>query len=105
LIEVIIDEVSAVATALEGVRESSAAGRLRWSLKGRLVARQLDDRSIVIRTAFAQREQLLTGHPETFFVPPQFDAHMMVVAMLPSADRAAVASAIRAAWELQRPAA
>jgi hypothetical protein len=105
LTQVDIDEVSRVATALDGVRESSVKGRLRWSLGGRLVARQLDDRSIVIRTGFAEREQLLVTHPATFFVPPRFDAHMMVVANLPSADPTVVASAICAAWELQRSAA
>jgi len=94
--------VSQVALALDGVRESVSGGRVRWSLRGRLIARQLDDRSIVIRTGFAQRELLLQAHPETFHVPPQFDAHMMVVARLPEADPVAVASAIRAAWNLQR---
>jgi hypothetical protein len=105
VIRVEIDEVSRVALALDGVRESSAKGRLRWSLGGRLVARQLDDTSIVIRTGFAEREQLLVAHPTTFFVPPRFDAHMMIVARLPDADAVAVAAAIRAAWELQTSAA
>jgi hypothetical protein len=100
-----LDDVSRVARALDGVRESSANGRLRWSLGGRLVARQIDDTSIVIRTGFAEREQLLAAHPTTFFVPPRFDAHMMIVARLPDADETAVAGAIRAAWELQASAA
>ena len=99
-----IDEVSRVATALDGVRESAVKGRLKWSLGGRLVARQLDERSIVIRSGFAEREQLLEAYATTFFVPPRFDGHMMIVARLLDADPAAVASAIRAAWELQRSA-
>lgn len=99
-----IDDVSRIAIALDGVRQSSVKGQLKWSLGGRLVARQLDDQSIVIRTRFAERERLLMAHPATFFVPPRFDAHMMVVAKLSDADQAAVASAIGAAWELQRSA-
>jgi hypothetical protein len=98
-----LSDVSALARALAGVRETSTGGRLRWSLRGRLVARQIDRTSIVIRTGFLEREQLLSDHPTTFFVPPQFDAHMMVVARLPDADPAAVAKAIRAAWHLQAP--
>ncbi|GIF63279.1 hypothetical protein Ais01nite_13140 [Asanoa ishikariensis] len=90
--------------SLAGVRESSRAGRLKWALDGRLVARQIDDESVVIRTDFAEREQVLRAHPTTFFVPPRFDAHMMVVARLPDADPAAVTAAIHAAWELQRSA-
>jgi len=88
--------------ALDGVRESTVKGRRRWSLGGRLVARQLDDQSVVIRTGFAERDLLLVAHPTTFFVPPPFEAHMMVVARLPDADAAAVRLAIRAAWDWQR---
>jgi len=86
---------------LDGVPESSVKGRLRWSLSGRLVARQIDESSIVIRTGFVEREQLLRAHPTMFFVPPRFEAHMMVVAELPEADPHVVAAAIHAAWELQ----
>ena len=93
--------MSRIALALKGVRESSVKGRLQWSLSGRLVARQLDDESVVIRSGFAEREQLLAAHPDTFFLPPRFEAHMMVVARLADADTEAVASAIRAAWDLQ----
>jgi hypothetical protein len=100
-----IDDISRIALSLDGVRESSVRGLLRWSLAGRLVARQLDATSIVIRTGFAEREQLLQAHPTTFFVPPRFDAHMMVVAGLADADPAAVTAALRAAWELQTSAA
>jgi hypothetical protein len=96
-----IQDVSTAALALERVRESSVKGKLRWSLGGRLVARQLDEGSIVIRTGFAEREVLLAKHPATFFVPPRFDAHMMVVARLLDADSAAVEAALRAAWKLQ----
>ena len=93
--------MSRIALALDGVRESSAKGRLRWSLGGRLVARELDHSSIVIRSGFTEREELLAAHPATFFVPPRFDAHMMVVARLAEGDPAAIAAAIRAAWTLQ----
>jgi hypothetical protein len=94
-------DVSRIALAMDRVRESSVRGRLRWSLGGRLVARELDASSIVIRTGFAEREELLAAHPTTFFVPPRYDAHMMVVARLPEGDPAAIAAAIRAARELQ----
>lgn len=98
-----LSDVSALALAMAGVRETATGGRLRWSLRGRLVARQLDDASIVIRTGFIEREQMLLDHPTTFFVPPRFDAHMMVVARLPDANPEAVATALRAAWQLQAP--
>lgn len=94
-------DVSRIALAMDGVRESLVKGRLRWSLGGRLVARELDDSSIVIRSGFAERENLLAADPTTFFVPPRYDAHMMVVGRLPEGDSAAIEAAIQAAWELQ----
>jgi hypothetical protein len=74
----------------------------RWTLDGRLVARQLDAESIVVRIGFAERERLLAAHLDTFFVPPRFDAHMKVVARLPGADAAVVGEAVRVGWEHQR---
>lgn len=93
--------MSRIALAMNGVRESSVKGRLRWSLAGRLVARELDNASIVIRSGFAARERLLAAHPTTFFVPPRYDAHMMVVARLSEGDPTAITAAIHAAWTLQ----
>lgn len=94
-------DVSRIALSMDRVRESSVRGRLRWSLGGRLIARELDNSSIAIRTGFAEREELLAAHPATFFVPPRFDAHMMVVARLTEGDSAAITAAIHAAWTLQ----
>ena len=96
-----LGEVARIVMGLDGVRESSVKGKARWSLGGRLVARVLDESSIVIRSGFAEREALLAAHPATFSVPPRYDAHMMVVARLREGDPEAVAAALRAAWELQ----
>jgi hypothetical protein len=96
-----VAEVSRIALALDGVKESKAGGSLRWTLDGRLVARQYDDESIVIRSDFAEREKLLAEHPDLFFVPPRFDAHQKVVLRLGTAAPAVVKSALVAAWNLQ----
>jgi len=97
-------DVSGIALGLDGVKESRAGGSLRWTLDGRLVARQHDDSSIVIRIGFDERERLLRTHPDLFFVPPRFDAHMKVVLRLADADSAVVESALRSAWNFQRDA-
>ncbi|WP_433303587.1 hypothetical protein ACQP2F_12420 [Actinoplanes sp. CA-030573] len=97
-----VEDVAAIMQGLDGVRESRRGGLRRWDRSGRLVARQLDAEQIVVRSGFEERERLLTDHPGTFFVPPRFDAHMMVVARLTEADSAAVAAAVNAAWQLQR---
>jgi hypothetical protein len=97
-------EVGGIALALDGVKESRAGGLLRWTLDGRLVARQYDETSIVIRIGFDERERLLSLYPDLFFVPPRFDAHMKVVLRLADADPAVVETALRAAWNLQHDA-
>jgi hypothetical protein len=96
-----IRDVSRLAATLEGVRERSQDGLAQWRYRGRLVARQLDDDQIVIRTAFDRREVLLHSFPETFSVPKRFAKHMMVVANLRHGDRDAIEGAVRAAWQLQ----
>ena len=94
-------QVSEHLLALDGVHQGVQGGLLRWTVRGRLVARQLDDETLVIRTGFDEREALIAGHPETFTVQPRFEAHMMVVAELASASAAAVRDALDAAWSLQ----
>lgn len=87
---------------LEGVRQTTSSGLARWQFHGRLIARELDDTSIVIRTDFEFREMILRQFPDTFSVPRRFIKHMMVVATLPEADVGAVEDALEAAWLLQR---
>jgi hypothetical protein len=99
-----LSEVSGIATALDQVKESRAGGSLRWTLGGRLVARQYDAGSLVVRMGFEDRERLLREHPALFSVPPRFDAHQKVVLHLVDAGRSVVEEALRAAWNLQRDA-
>lgn len=98
---VTLAQVGAWARDLPGVKERRRGGALRWEVGNRLLARQLDGASIVIRTGFGEREDLLTRFPGSFSVPPRFDAHMMVVAELPEAAPAAVRAALQGAWDLQ----
>ena len=96
-----LDDVDRIASALTGVTRTSGGGLLQWRYKGRLIARQLDTRNIVIRTDFAPRHQLLSRYPGTFHVPAKYERHMMVVADLESGDAGAIEDALMAAWALQ----
>lgn len=86
---------------LEGVRQTTSSGLARWQFHGRLIARQLDDTSIVIRADFEYRDMLVRQFAATFSVPHRLAKHMMVVADLPDADVGAVEDALEAAWLLQ----
>jgi hypothetical protein len=92
----------ALATSLAGVRRTDAAGRARWQLHGRLVAREVDARHVVVRVPFDVRDGLLRRNPGVFSVPNRFVKHMMVVADLDGGDDGAVEDALEAAWNLQR---
>lgn len=96
-----LDELAKHLLALKGVRQSRPQGLVRWTVGGRLLARQLDDEAVVIRSEFERRERLLADHPETFTVRPRFETHMMVVAELPTASPSEVFEALDAAYALQ----
>jgi len=95
------EDLSRLAAQLEGVTERSSGGLLDWRYRGRLVARQLDDRHVVIRASFDFRDFLQRSFPETFSVPPRFAKHMMIVADLEHGNADAIEDAVIGAWELQ----
>jgi hypothetical protein len=96
-----LEDVSRLAAELDGVVERSRDGQLEWRYRGRLVARQLDATSLVIRSTFEFRDFLLQTFPETFSVPARFAKHMMVVADLEHGSGEAIEDAVIEAWELQ----
>ncbi len=94
-------DVSSLTNQLSGVAERRRRGLLEWRYRGRLVARQLDHRQVVIRASFDFRDFLLRSFPETFSVPTRYRKHMMIVADLDTGNPDAVEDAIIGAWELQ----
>jgi hypothetical protein len=94
-------DLSRLAADLDGVSERRRAGLLEWRYHGRLVARQLDERQVVIRASFDVRDLLLQSFPETFWVPKRFAKHMMIVADVRDGNADAIEDAVIAAWELQ----
>ncbi|MGH3472953.1 MAG: hypothetical protein ACRDPG_13045 [Nocardioidaceae bacterium] len=76
----------------------------RWCVHDRLVARQVDDSTLLIRSDFGPRERLLDRYPATFSVRPDLEAHMKVLADIDHGDVEAICAALHAAWQLQRAA-
>jgi hypothetical protein len=99
-----IDDVARLATGLAGVRHTTRQGLAEWRYHGRLVARQLDDVHLVIRSDFDYRDSLLQQFPGTFSIPTRYRKHMMVVADLAAGDAGAIEDTLEAAWQLQRSA-
>ncbi len=65
------------------------------------MARQDEPGTVLVRVGFEDRERLLEAHPDTFGVPPRFEAHRKVQAGL-DGDPDAIREAIRLAWAAQR---
>lgn len=99
-----MEDVARLANALAGVRRATLEGIAEWRYHGRLVARQLDDAHLLIRTDFDYRDSILRQFPATFSVPARYLKHMMVVADLARGDAGAIEDALEAAWQLQRSA-
>ena len=97
-----IEDVRALLAEYDDVREKGSSDRPGWYVGDRLVARQLDGDSVLVRADFDAREKLLDDHPETFLVPPSMEAHQKVVAELDRADVQGVRRALAEAVELQR---
>lgn len=95
------DEVDSFARSLPGCKRKGTAAHPAWYVDDRLVARLVDPGELLVRADFAERDRLLAEHPETFGVPPRYEKHQKVQALL-AGDPAAIREAIRLAWELQR---
>lgn len=95
------EEVDEYARSLPGCKRKGTAARPAWYVDNRLVARLVDPGELLVRAGFTERERFVAQHPGTFGVPPRYEKHMKMQALL-SGDAAAIRDAIRAAWELQR---
>lgn len=101
-VQVDIAEFGRIATGLDKVVERRQSdGLLGWRYHGLLVARQLDETTVVVRASFDIRDHLVETFPETFSVPGRFAKHMMMVADLRDGDDGAIEEAVVAAWQLQ----
>jgi hypothetical protein len=98
---VTLDEVDEYATSLPGCKRKGHPGRLAWYVDDRLVVRQDEMGTLLVRVDLADRDRLVDAHPETFGVPPRWEAHRKVQVEL-DGDPDAIREAIRLAWESQR---
>lgn len=96
-----LDDIHEFTTTLDGCKRKGHPGRVAWYVDDRLVVRQDDLGTVVIRVGFEDRERLLEEHPETFGLPPAWERHHKVQADL-EGDADAIRRAIRMAWAMQR---
>ncbi len=95
------EEVDEFARSLPGCKRKGTAAQPAWYVEDRLVARLVDRTELLVRAGPEQRERLVAEHPGTFGVPPRYEKHEKVQALLDGDDHA-LRGAIRSAWEMQR---
>ncbi|MER7073443.1 hypothetical protein [Terrabacter sp. NPDC000476] len=98
-----LDDVDTCLGKLDGIRARHRDGRRAWYVDGLLVARVDAAGTVLIRLGGRDREQLVATHPDTFGVPPRWEAHDKLQADL-GGDADAIRSALTLAWERQRSA-
>ncbi len=96
-----LGEVHAFATSLPGCTRKGHEGRRAWYVDDRLVVREDEPGTLLVRVGGEDRERLVAAHPDTFGVPPRWEAHAKVQAEL-DGDGDAIREAIRLAWATQR---
>lgn len=94
--------VAAYAESLAGCKRKGTAEQPAWYVRDRLVARLVNQDTLLVRVPLNKREDLLQRYPDSFGVPPRFEAHHKVEAYLGRADPDAIREAIRLAWDFQR---
>ncbi|TQM55198.1 hypothetical protein [Humibacillus xanthopallidus] len=96
-----LEEVVRYVESLPHVKRKGTEAQPAWYVHDRLVVRQQDSQTLVIRVPLSRRESLLEEYPDTFGVPPRMEAHHKVEAYLEQAEPQAVRTAIDLAWEMQ----
>lgn len=96
-----LEEIDAFASSLPGCKRKGHPGRIAWYVDDRLVVREDEPGTVLVRVGFDDRESLVAAYPGTFGVPPRWEAHMKVQADL-DGDGSAIREAIRLAWAAQR---
>lgn len=96
------EEVAAYCRSLPGCKRKGSEQQPAWYVRDRLVARLVDPTTLLVRVPLDRREDLVERFPESFGIPPRYEAHHKVEAYLERAEPAAVREAIRLAWEFQQ---
>jgi hypothetical protein len=95
------DTVVRLGLALPGVEESTSYGTPALKVKGTLMTRLWEDgRTLVIRTTFEEREELMAAEPETYYITDHYLGHPWVLIRLPGVHPDALNDLLRAAHRL-----
>jgi hypothetical protein len=96
-------DVVAIASRFPGVEEGTSYGTPSLKVRGKFMARlRTNPDALVVRTIdLADRDALLKGHPDVFFITPHYDGYPAVLVRLDAVEETMLAELIEDAWRLQ----
>jgi hypothetical protein len=94
-----------IAMALPGVQESTIHGVPSLKVRGRLLAcpalhKSADPESVVVRIGVAERAQLMSGKPDTYYLTPHYSNYPMVLVRLSHIDRTSLRGLLERSWSV-----
>lgn len=96
--------VQEIARELPGVEDSTSYGTPALKVRGTLLARLKEDgETLVIKTTFTDRDLLLGGAPDVFYLTDHYLKHPWILVRLPQIDESFLRELIAEAWRLSAP--
>ena len=97
--------VQEIARELPGVEDSTSYGTPALKVRGTLLARLKEDgETLVLKTTFTDRDLLLGGAPDVFYLTDHYLKHPWILVRLPQIDEPFLRELIAEAWRLSAPA-
>ena len=88
---VTFEDVRRIASAIDGVAESTSYGTPAFKLGGKLIARLREDsETLVVGTTFEERDELMAAEPQTYFITDHYLKYPWVLVHLSSANPDAI---------------
>jgi hypothetical protein len=96
-------DVVAAGVRFPGVEEGTSYGTPSLKVRGKFMARmRTNPDALVVRTIdLADRDALLKGNPDVFFITPHYESYPAVLVRLEAVEPAMLAELIEDAWRLQ----
>lgn len=99
------EDVVAIGSRFPGVEVGKSWGTPALKVKDKFLCRmRTNPDALVLRVIhMGEREALLQGDPETFFITPHYDGYPAVLVRLDKVDPTELAELLEDAWRTQAP--
>ena len=99
-----IETLRRIALSMPGGEEGTSYGTLAFRVGGKLLARLYQDgKSVVLRVDFGEREILMEGEPETFYITEHYRNYPMMLARLANLHPDELRRLLTQTWQKQAP--